>query len=154
MKVKSISEIVSLAEEIAQKTGVKVYDVEFKQGKNPSLTVYLKKDGGMDLDTCEEFHKAFESPLDELDPTYGEPYTLNVSSAGIDWAFRTDEDYLSHIGQKVEVKLKNSVKGKKAYDGILEKYDKKAVVIKVSEKLTLSLELKSLEKMNEFIDFE
>ena len=47
----------------------------------------------------------------------------------------------------------NSIKGKKFYDGILTDYDGKTVKVKVSEKDTFTIDLKNLEKMNEYIDF-
>lgn len=154
MKVKSNQEILEFCKKIAEPLGLSVEEVEFKQGKNPSLTIFIDKEGGVDLDDCEKFHNAVNEPLDELDPTFGEGYTLNVSSLGADRPFKKEKDYLSHIGERVEVKLNNAVKGKKFYDGILESYDGKTVVIKVDEKLTLSLELTSIAKMNEYIDFE
>lgn len=154
MKVKSQAEIEKFLSEIASPMGITVKEAVFKQGKNPSLTVYIKKEGGVDLDTCEKFHRAIDEPLDEFDPTFGQAYTLNVSSVGIDWAFKTDEDFNSHVGEKVEVWLKNAVKGKKFYAGILTKYDGQSVVIKVDEKVSFSFDLKSIEKVNEYIDFE
>ena len=154
MKVKDNKEIMGFLAPIGEILGVTVVDVEFKQGKNPELTIYINKEGGIDLDTCELFHRAIDEPLDELDPTFGEPYRLNVSSLGVDWPFKTDEHFTSHIGQRVEVKLKNSIKGKKFYDGILTDYDGKTVRLKVSEKETFTIDLKNLEKMNEFIDFD
>ncbi len=154
MKVKSNEEIAEFLTPFAIETGVKLYRVEFKQGKNPELNVYIDKDGGVDLDTCEKFHNAVTEKLDEFDPTFGLPYTLNVSSKGIDWAFITDEDFISHIGKKVEIKLLNSVKGKKMYDGVLLSYDKKSVTVKVDEKNTFTVDMKNLVKMNEYIDFE
>ena len=154
MKIKPESEILEFCRKIGEPIGITVKDVEFKQGKNPSLTIFIDKDGGVDLDTCELYHNAVNEPLDELDPTFGQPYTLNVSSRGIDWAFKTDEDYLSHIGESVEVKLYASVRGKKFYDGILTAYDGKTVTLKVDEKTTFTIELKNVVKMNEYIDFE
>lgn len=154
MKVKKIDEIENLCNEIAKPLGIRVVEVEFKQGKNPSLTIYIDKDGGMDLDTCELFHNAINQPLDELDPTFGLPYTLNVSSPGVDRPFKTDEDFTSHIGQRVEVKLYNSIKGKKFYDGVLESYDQKAITLKVDAKTTFTIELKNVVKVNEYVDFE
>lgn len=153
MKVKSNQEILEFLLPIGESVGVVVKDVEFKQGKNPELTIYITKDGGVDLDTCELFHRAIDAPLDQLDPTFNEPYRLNVSSLGVDWPFKKDEDFISHIGQKVEVRLKNSIKGKKFYDGILTDYDGKTVKVKVSEKDTFTIDLKNVEKMNEYIDF-
>lgn len=154
MKVKTNEEIKEFLAEIATKMNIRVVDVEFKQGKNPELTIYIDKDGGMDLDTCELFHNAINTPLDELNPTFDMPYTLNVSSPGLDRPFKTEEDFLSHIGKRVEVKLSSSIKGKKFYDGILEKYDGKSAVIKVDKLNTLSIEMKNIIKMNEYIDFE
>lgn len=153
MKVKPVSEIKNLCDGIAASIGVRVVDVEFKQGKNPALTIYIDKDGGMDLDTCEKFHNAVNDPLDALDPTYGLPYTLNVSSPGADRPFKTDEDYLSHVGKKVEIKLYSAIKGKKFLDGVLLSYNGESVTVKTDDKTTLSIELKSIVKMNEYIEF-
>ena len=123
MKVKSSSEIAEFLSAIANPLGITVAEVEFKQGKNPSLTIYIDKEGGVDLDTCELFHRAIDEPIDVLDPTFGMPYTLNVSSLGADRPFKSEKDFVSHIGKRVEVKLINSIKGKKFYDGILTSYD-------------------------------
>ncbi len=156
MKVKSNQEILEFAQNIATPLGITVVEVAFKQGKNPELTFYIDKDGGMDLDTCELFHRAIDEPLDEFDPTFNQPYRLNVSSLGIDRPFKTDKDFLDHIGQMVEVKLYASIKGKKFYEGILMSYDKdkKLITLKVDEKNTFTIELKSIVKINEYIDFE
>ena len=154
MKVKSNAEILEFAKKIGEPLGINAVEVEFKQGKNPELTIFIDKDGGVDLDTCEIFHNAINDPLDEFDPTFGLPYRLNVSSLGIDRPFKTDEDFLSHIGQRVEVKLYASIKGKKFYDGILMSYDKKQITLKVDEKNTFTIDLKTIVKINEYIDFD
>lgn len=153
MKIKPINEIQEFLSQIANPLGIEVVEVEFKQGKNPAMTIYIDKDGGVDLDTCEVFHRAIDLPLDELDPTFGEAYTLNVSSLGIDRPFKTDKDFLSHIGEKVEVKLYSSIRGKKFYDGILTGYDKQTITLKVDEKTTFTIEMKNIVKVNEYIDF-
>ena len=154
MKVKSNQEILEFCTPIAESVGVTVVEVEFKQGKNPALTIYIDKDGGIDLDTCELFHRAIDGPLDELDPTFGEAYTLNVSSLGADRPFKTEKDFVSHLGEMVEVKLVNPIKGKKFYDGILVSYDGKLITLKVDEKNTFTIDLKNVVKVNEYIDFE
>ena len=154
MKVKSNSENLEFAKKIGAPLGVNEVEVEFKQGKNPELTIFIDKEGGVDLDTCELFHNAILEPIDEFDPTFGEAYRLNVSSLGIDRPFKSDEDFNSHIGQRVEVKLVNSIKGKKFYDGVLMSYDKKQITLKVDAKNTFTIELKNIVKINEYIDFE
>ncbi len=152
MKVKTNAEILEFLTKIAEPLGVKVFEVEFKQGKNPALTIYIDKDGGVDLDTCETFHRAIDTPLDEFDPTFGAPYTLNVSSLGVDRPFKTDEDFNSHLGKMVEVKLYASIRGKKFYEGVLTGYDGKQITLKVGNKDTFTIDLKSCVKVNEYID--
>lgn len=153
MKFKPTEETAALLQPFADEIGVKIYEINVKQGKNPELNVIIDKDGGVDLDTCEKFHNLIDGALDSFDPTFGEPYTLNVSSKGIDWAFKTEEDYLSHLGERVEVKLASSIRGKKFYDGILTAYDGKTATLKVDGKTTFTLDLKNVVKMNEYIDF-
>ena len=152
MKVKSNEEIKALCDKYAEGLGLTVDSVEFRQGKNPALTVYIDKAGGVSLDDCEKIHNAIFEPLDELDPTFGLPYTLNVSSLGADRPFKTEQDFNSHIGKKVEVKLYAAVKGKKFYEGELVSYDGERIVIK-TDKESFSFDLKSVVKVNEYIDF-
>lgn len=154
MKVKSNEEIQAFCQNVATPLGVTVAEVEFKQGKNPELSIFIDKDGGIDLDTCELFHRAIDEPLDEFDPTFGQPYRLNVSSLGIDRPFKSEKDFNSHIGQRVEVKLNTSIKGKKFYDGILVDYDGKTIKLRVNDKDTFTIDLKNTIKVNEYIDFE
>ena len=155
MKVKTTQEIEQALLPVAQAMEVEIFEIVFKQGKNPSLTVYLdtEKEGGIDLDTCERFHNAIDAPLDELDPSFGESYTLNVSSLGADRPFVSDADFERHIGKNVEVKLASSVKGKKFFEGELVFYDGKTIRVKVSGKDTLTFDLKSVRKVSEAIEF-
>ena len=153
MKVKTNQEITEFLTKYANELNVEIFDVEFKQGKNPTLTIFIEKEGGIDLDTLELFHKAIFDPIDELDPTFGEKYTLNVSSPGVDRPFKTEKDFVSHLNKMVEVKLYASIKGKKFYEGELLSYDGQRIVIKVDKKNTLSIEMKNIVKVNEYIDF-
>ncbi len=153
MKVKSNQEILEFLSPIGESVGVKVVEVEFKQGKNPSLTVFIDKEGGVDLDSCERFHNAIFEPIDQLDPTFGAQYTLNVSSLGVDRPFKTEKDFLDHIGQRVEVKLYASIKGKKFYDGELLAYNGENITLKVDAKNTFTIDMKNIVKVNEYVDF-
>ena len=78
MKTKSIEELKALLTSIAEPMNIEVVDVVFKMSKDPSLTVYIDTEDGVDLDTCEKYHNAIDAPLDEFDFTLGASYTLNV----------------------------------------------------------------------------
>ena len=157
MKVKSIQEIESALLPVAQENGVEIYEIVFKQGRNPSLTVFLDTDseGGIDLDTCEKFHNAADPVLDDLDPTFGQPYTLNVSSPGLDRPFKKDKDYLRNIGKRVEIKLYAPYKGEKFFEAVLLEYNPGAGNVTLergAEKFKLNLN--QIVKMSQAIDFE
>ena len=152
MKAKTQSEILEFLTPYAESLNLEIVEVSFKMAKNPQLTIYIDKEGGVDLNTCEEFHNLINSPLDELNP-YENSYTLNVSSPGLDRPFKTEKDFLKNIGNEVEIKLYSSIKGKKLIEGELLKYDGQRVVVKV-ENESISIELKSISKINKAIKFD
>ncbi len=132
MKVKPIAEIVAFLQPYAEEVGVEIVDAAWDM-RTRSLTVFIDMAGGLDLDTCEKFHNAIDAPLDLLDPTFGAPYTLNCSSPGLDRPFKTEADFLRHIGEKVEVRLYAPWEGKKYYEGELVAFREGNVVLR-SEK--------------------
>ena len=157
MKVKPMEEIEQALVPIAQDIGVEIYEVVFRQGKNPSLTIFLdtEKEGGIDLDTCEKFHNAADPVLDDLDPTFGQPYTLNVSSPGLDRPFKKDKDYLRNIGKKVEVKLYAPHKGEKFFEAVLLEYDSAAANVTLDKGGNVfKLNLSQIVKMSQAIEFD
>ena len=153
MKVKPIQEIQAALEPIAAEMDIEIVEVEFKQGREPALTVYIDIEGGVDLNTCEKFHRAIDPVLDELDPTDGAPYTLNVSSPGLDRPLKTDRDYQKCIGQKVEVKLFAPIKGKKLFEATLLGHDETCVYLQ-DKKEELKLEKAKIAKICRAIDFD
>jgi len=110
MKFKSVEEIENAVGKIAEEMNIEIVEIAPKISKNPSLTFFIDTEGGVDLDTCEKFHNAIDVVLDELDPSYGEPYTLNVSSPGIDRPLKTARDFERCVGKDVE-KTRNAVAG-------------------------------------------
>ena len=153
MKVKPIQEIQAALEPIAAEMDIEIVEVEFKQGREPALTVYIDIEGGVDLNTCEKFHRAIDPVLDEVDPTDGAPYTLNVSSPGLDRPLKTDRDYQKCIGQKVEVKLFAPIKGKKLFEAVLLGHDETCVYLQ-EKKEELKLEKAKIAKICRAIDFD
>ena len=153
MKIKPIDEIQNALQPIADEMGIEIVEVEFKQGKAPALTVYIDIEGGVDLDTCEKFHRAIDTVLDEVDPTFGSPYTLNVSSPGLDRPLKTARDFQKVMGQKVEVKLFAPLKGKKLFEATLVSYDGHCIEIEDKGE-RIKLELSKIAKICRAIAFD
>ena len=152
MKVKTIEEIQSVLQPIADSMNIEIVEVEFKQGREPALTVYIDTETGVDLNTCEAFHRAIDPVLDELDPTFGAPYTLNVSSPGLDRPLKTARDFQKRMGEKVEVKLYAPLKGKKFFEATLVGYDGNCVEL-ADKGETFKLEKNKIAKICRAIDF-
>lgn len=153
MKVKSVQEIQEVLQPIADEMQIEIVEVEFKQGREPALTVYIDIEGGVDLNTCEAFHRAIDPVLDELDPTQGAPYTLNVSSPGLDRPLKTERDLQKVMGKKVEVKLFAPMQGKKFFEATLVGFDEHCVSIEENGNV-LKLEKSKIAKINRAIEFD
>jgi len=91
--------------------------------------------------------------LDELDPTFGAPYTLNVSSAGVDRPFKTERDYEKNLGKLVEVKLYSPEQGKKYFEGIMIAFDQGTVTVEENGK-TYRLQKTKIAKINQGVVFD
>ena len=129
MKTKPMTDVQVALQPIADELNIEIVEIEFKQGKDANLTIYIDTDGGVDLNTCEKFHRAIDSVLDEVDPTFGVPYTLNVSSPGLDRPLKTDRDYQKAMGLKVEIKLFAPLKGQKFFEAVLKGHDENCVFL-------------------------
>ncbi len=153
MKVKSNQEIFDFIKPYADSQNIELVEVEMKPGKNPSLTIYVDTEDGIDLVTLEKFHNLINDPLDEFDPTFNEPYTLNVSSPGLDRPFKTERDFMRHLGEKVEVKLYAPIKGNKFFEGVLTAFDENTVTILIGDKEE-KFEKSRIAKVNVAIEFD
>ena len=153
MKTKPIAEIENALQPIADELSIEIVEVELKQGKEPALTVYIDTENGVDLDTCEKFHRAIDPILDEVDPTFGAPYTLNVSSPGLDRPLKTDRDFQKCMDKKVEVKLFAPLKGKKLFEATLKGHDENCVFLE-SNGEEWKLEKSKIAKICRAIDFD
>ncbi len=152
MNIKPLSELKSFLEPFASPMGIEIVDIEFRD-KDRSLTIFIETESGVDLDTCEAFHNAIMDPIDEFDPTYDAPYTLNVSSPGLDRPFKTPRDFERNLGKEVEVKLYAPMKGKKFLEGELAAFDENTVTVKVAGE-ELKIPKNRMAKINKAIKFD
>ncbi len=132
--------------------GIEIVDVEC-DAKSRSLTVFVETEKGIDLDTCEKFHNAIMEPIDELDPSFGEPYTLNVSSPGLDRPFKTPRDFERNLGKEIEIKLYAPMKGKKFLEGVLQAFDDTTVTVIIKNE-SVKIPRNKIAKINKAIKFE
>ena len=123
--------------------GFELCDVEFiKEYGDWVLTLYIDKEGGVNIDDCERVSRAVDPLLDEADPIE-QAYMLSVSSLGLDRPLKKDADFARNIGKRIEIKLFAPKNGKKEFTGELISFDENNIVVKL-ESGELEIERKAL----------
>lgn len=131
-KVKEISE--AKIRPIIEGMGYELVDVEYKKEYDGmSLIFTIDKEEGVTIDDCEKVNKVIDPIIDELNPTDDQPFTLVVSSPGLDRQLKTDRDLKRTVGKDVTVTLFSKVNGKKNFEGTLISYDEKTIKVKVKD---------------------
>lgn len=148
--------VTELVKPIVEGLGMELVEVLFAKTKEgDALTVFIDKEGGVSLNDCEAVHNAIDAPLDDLDPTDGKPYTLNVSSPGLDRPFKTDRDFAKHIGFKVETSLFAPIAGVgKKLVATLAAYDPQGGVVTLElDGKSVAIDRKDIAIIREHIEF-
>ncbi len=114
--------IAQLAFPVAEKLGLEIWDVEYvKEGGERYLRVYIDRDGGVSIDDCESFSRAFDKILDDADPIE-DSYIFEVSSAGLERRLYRPSDFERYMGSPVTLKTFSPKNGKKEFCGTLASY--------------------------------
>ncbi|MCH5185678.1 MAG: ribosome maturation factor RimP [Oscillospiraceae bacterium] len=129
MAGKIITVVMDMADKFAVRQNVDVIDAEYKkEGKDWFLRIFIDKPGGVGIDDCEKFSRAFEEMLDKEDVVQNS-YCLEVSSPGADRKLVKEREFRYYIGRKVDVKLYKASDGVKEFSGILEGFENKTAKI-------------------------
>ena len=140
---------------IIENLGYEVVEVSYeKKHDGNHLFVYIDKpEGYIDINDCEKVHLAIDGPLDELNPTNDNPYTLNVSSPGADRPIVTNKDYEKNIGEILEIKLYEAIEKKKLLVGTLIEFNDNIVVLENMQNKKIQIDRKLIAKATKYIDF-
>lgn len=132
--------------------GYSIYDVEYlKEGTNWYLRVYIDKNEGISIEDCETVSRAIDPVLDKLDPIKT-PYTLEVSSPGIERVLRRDEHFERYMGEEIEVSLFKAVDGDKKIKGSLKSFNGNSLEIEFDNKV-LNIDMKDISVVKTVYNF-
>lgn len=126
-----------VAEKIVSDLGYVLVDVEYKkQNSGMVLELFIDSENGISINDCEKVSKALDEPLDALDPTNGAPYSLNVSSLGLDRPLTTEYQFNKYKNSEVELKFYEPLKpyNKKVLQGILKSWNLETVTVLINSK--------------------
>lgn len=109
----------SLVRPVVEAAGLEFVEVVLHRGKGRGvLRVTVDREGGVDLDTIAQASERISRRLD-LEGFEPGPYTLEVSSPGIERPLRDPRDFAKRVGEKVKVKTSDRAEGSRTLIGTL-----------------------------------
>lgn len=111
--------------------GCEVWGVEYRpRARGSTLKVFIDASEGVTIDDCERVSNQVSALLDVEDPIV-EGYRLEVSSPGLDRTLFRREQYLSSVGEKVDVRLAFPFEGRRRFEGELAGVEGDDVVVRI-----------------------
>lgn len=134
-----VERVRAIADRVAASSGLEVLDVEFLGGgKARMLRVFLDKPAagndplaGVTHEDCANFSREFGTILDVEDVMPG-PYTLEVSSPGLDRKLVKAADFARFTGSRVKLMTREPVNNNRHFEGRLEKFENDCLTLDLS----------------------
>ncbi|MDI6822091.1 MAG: ribosome maturation factor RimP [Actinomycetota bacterium] len=119
-KEKVILGVEELIAPILEGEGLELFDVELqREPRGLVLRIFIDSERGVDLNTCARMSELIGRALDEAD-LISTPYTLEVSSPGIERRLTKPRHYRQFIGSKIKVKTIKTLANRRQFTGILK----------------------------------
>lgn len=151
----TVSAVWDIAQPIARQLGLELWDVRFvKEGVSWYLRIFIDKEGGVDINDCENMSRALDEPLDRADPIE-QSYCLEVSSPGIERELTREEHFTACLGEKIKLRLIRPRDGQRDYSGVLESHDGSDITLRLEngEGLCVNKKETSFIKLDDFEGF-
>jgi ribosome maturation factor RimP len=104
---------------ILQARGLDLVDLELNGAQ---LTVFVDREGGINLDELGEATRDVSAALDDIDPFPGR-YTLSVSSPGLERRLRTPAHFARAVGETVTIRVDAGTADVRRITGTLDTAD-------------------------------
>ena len=119
-----------LVRPVVEAAGLELWDVSFeKEAGRMVLRVVVDRDGGIDLDTISSTSERVSRRLDLEEFSPDRPYSLEVSSPGLERPLRKPRHFERSVGQTVKVKTAVPLGGGRTHEGALVSADSEAIMI-------------------------
>jgi ribosome maturation factor RimP len=115
-----VHEVEILLQPITRALGLETVDVQVAgEARRTVLRVLVDRpEGGITVEECAKVNETLGRQFDLYD-FFPHPYTLEVSSPGLDRPLRTDEEFRRFAGRRAEVVTGEPVGGQRRFRGVL-----------------------------------
>jgi ribosome maturation factor RimP len=140
----NLNEITSIIDEKLRFMQLFLHDIKFiRAGKRGILRVFIDKPGGVTIDDCERASNAISVLLD-VENFSDQPYTLEISSPGLDRTLHSEKDYRMVIGHYLKIVTRDDKEICKDMIGKLVSCDKDEITLDMDDDSTVSLPLSDI----------
>lgn len=99
-----------------------------KQGRYSVLRVYMDSESGITVDDCSKVSRQVSAMLDVEDPISG-PYSLEISSPGLDRPLFELGHYTKQIGKRIKLRTRTPIENQRNFAGTLVHADESNVYL-------------------------
>lgn len=129
-----ISSLWAMIEPVLEPESIELVELEFKmEAGRWVLRLYIDTPTGVMLDDCELVSRQIGALLDIKDPI-ARPYTLEVSSPGINRVLRKERDFIQFAGSPVKIRTRRKLDGRRNFQGTLKGMENSNIVLDVDGK--------------------
>jgi ribosome maturation factor RimP len=120
--------------------------------RNPVMTAYVDKAGGINIDECSEVSREIEAQLD-ADDLVPATYILEVSSPGIERGLYSLADFERFIGSEARVKTIEAIDERKSFTGTIKGVEADVVHLEDTVLGLIKVPFENIKKSNLKVDF-
>jgi ribosome maturation factor RimP len=131
---------------VARFPEVELVDLEVRGGSSGTLTLFIDRAGGVDLDLCAAVSAALEGVR--------ERYSLEVSSPGLDRRLRKPAHFAAALKREVAVKTATPHDGRSNFRGRLAAAGDESVTLELDDGGSVTLPLDGIARAHVVYDFE
>jgi ribosome maturation factor RimP len=139
---------------ILESMGMSLWDLEFhKQGPQWLLRIFIDREsGGVTLNDCETVNRDLGAALD-VEDIISHPYTLEVSSPGLDRTLSKPEHFARFTGNMVKIKTFQPINGQKVFRGTLLGLVEGKVSVELETGVVLEIPMTGITKASLEVEF-
>lgn len=142
-----------MLEPVVNVLGCELVGIEYiQQGRHSILRLYIDKDTGVTVDDCSDVSYQVSGLLDVEDPIK-EPYTLEVSSPGLDRLLCKAEHFERFAGHRARIRLRLPQQGRRNFTGVIKSCHNGQVLMDVDGEL-YALPVDAIEKARLVPEFD
>jgi len=128
-RLELIERLKALARPIVEGEGLELVELEFQRERGGwILRLYIDREGGVSLDDCEVVSRQLGDLLD-VEDLIDHPYSLEVSSPGLDRPLSKETDLHRFAGRTVRITTYQPVEGLRKFVGRLLSYRDGQVIL-------------------------